>query len=424
MEKVVVTGVGMVTSLGATAAETYSALSAGNTGIRPVSGLDPQTFGCRMAAQIRHMDPSDAVIHPRDARVMRLQGLMLMKAAREALVNGDLDPCAVGDSSVGLFVGMGHLDYEFEELLPAIRVCLDSDGWFNHDAFFSSGYREIHPLWPLSILNNMTLCQLGITFGIKGENAVFAPYGDAGARAVAEGMHAIREGKAAAVLAGGVSEKISPLSLTRNSSSDLLSTDPPLMQKACISSYDEGTGPVLGEGCGVMVLESRAGAEKRGVPFLAEVSGFGSAVERQGARPWPTSGAVQRAMEKAVTDAGIDPTSVDLIIAHGDGTPGDRNENDAIRRLFSDAGRRIVAYASKGALGDLVAASPVADAILGVHVIQKGTIPPTLPVGRSEYPPPLNLICEKAQVKSPEHVLINTRGHQGQSASLVISACR
>jgi 3-oxoacyl-[acyl-carrier-protein] synthase II len=425
VEKVVVTGTGMVTSLGVTAAETFNALSAGYSGIRAVSGVDTEGFACRMGAQVRHMDPSDMGIHPRDARIMRLQGLMLMKASRDALVIGDLDPLAMDASSVGLFVGMGYMDYEFEELLMAARVCRNHDGSFNHDAFFSRGYQEIHPLWPLSILNNMTLCQVAISLGIKGENAVFAPCGDAGAWAVAEGAHAIREGKADVVLAGGVSDRISPLSLARSLTADWLTTDPPLMRNACSPSSPKGEGVILGEGCGVMVLESSSGAEKRGAPLLAEVSGFGSAFEREMGGHWPTDRAIERAMEKAMADAGIDPTRVDLVIAHGDGTAGDRNENDAICRLLSDAGKPIDAYASKGALGDLLAASPVVDAILGICMMQNGIIPEALSMGPLEDHGPSNLSCKsKAMQKSPEHVLINTRSYQGQCVSLVITACR
>ncbi len=424
MEKVAVTGVGMVTSLGVTAAETYRALSAGCSGIGPVSRFDTEGFACRMGAQAKAIDPRELGIHPRDARMMRLQGLMLMKAARDAFVSSDLDPSAIDGGSIGLFVGMGYMDYEFEELLPAIRVCLNCDGSFNDDAFFGSGYQEIYPLWPLSISNNMAVCQLAIHLGIKGENAVFAPHGDAGAWAVAEGVRAIREGKAAVVLAGGVSDRISPLSLAHNHSVDWLTEEPPLMRKGCSSSSAEGKGAILGEGCGVMLLESCFGAEKRGAPFLAEVAGFGSGFERQGERPWSTPEAVQRAMEEAMADAGIDPARVDLVIAHGDGTAGDRNESDAICRLFSDAGKAIDAYASKGALGNLLAASPVVDAILSIHMMQTGVIPAARPVGRSEDLGHVNLVCGKAIQKSPQHVLINTRSHQGQCASLLMSACR
>jgi len=424
VEKAVVTGVGMVTSLGVTAAETLNALSAGFTGIRPFSGIETEGLECRIGAQAQPIEPSDLGIHPREARMMRLQGLMLMKAARDAFVNADLDPSAIDATSVGLFVGMGHVDYELEDLLPAARLCLNRDGSFNDEAFFSHGYREIYPLWPLSVLNNMALCQVAIHLGIKGENAVFAPCGDAGAWAVSEGVHAITEGKAAVVLAGGVSEKISPLSLARNLSAEGLSADPPQMRNACSTFRAEGKGSIPGEGCGVMVLESRSCAEKRGAPFLAAMSGFGSAFERERESPWPTSEAVQRAMEEAVTDAGIDLARVDLVIAHGDGTAGDRNENEAIYRLFSNADKPIDAYASKGALGNLLAASPVVDAILGICMMKNSIIPAALPVGPLDVPDHLNLICGKGIRKPLDHVLVNTRSPQGQCASLIISACR
>jgi len=424
VENVVVTGMGMVTSLGATAGETYRALLGGCSGVRPISGFDTEGFDCRIGAQASPINPSDLGIHPRDARIMGLQGLMLMKAARDAFAAGGLDRCPVDANSTGLFMGMGMVDYEFKDLLPAVRASLNRNGTINDDDFFSRGYREIYPLWPLSMLNNMALCQVAIHLGIKGENAVFAPYGDAGAWAVAEGVNAILENKAAVVLAGGVSEKISPLSLARGLSADILNTEPSPSRNVSPPFRAEGRGTILGEGCGVMVLESQSSAEKRGAPFLAKVSGFGSAFEREKERNSPTARAVQGAMEEAMADAGIDPARVDLVIAHGDGTDGDKNEIDAIAGFFADAGRPIDAYASKGALGNLFAASPVVDAILSICMMEKGMVPATLHVDQVEHHTSLNLICRKALQKGLECVLINTRSHEGQCASLLITACR
>ena len=151
MEKVVVTGAGMVTSLGVTADETFSALSAGRSGIRPISGGEAEAAFLDMGGPARPIEPSNLGIGPKDARMMRLQGLMLMKAAQDAFLNAHLDQSAVDGGSIGLFVGMGYMDYEFEELLPAIRVCLNRDGSFKDTSFFRDGFRGIHPLWPLSM---------------------------------------------------------------------------------------------------------------------------------------------------------------------------------------------------------------------------------------------------------------------------------
>jgi len=129
-------------------------------------------------------------------------------------------------------------------------------------------------------------------------------------------------------------------------------------------------------------------------------------------------------MEEALANAEIDPACVDLVIAHGDGTAGDRNESDAIHRLFSDTGKPIHVYSSKGALGNLLAASPVVDGILSIHMMKNGIIPSVRPMGRSEDLDHVNMDSIKAVQKSPECVMINTRGHQGQCASLVITAYR
>jgi len=424
VEKVVVTGVGMVTSLGGTPTQTYRALLDGCSGICPISDFDTRGFACRMGAQVPAIDPREVVINPRDARIMGIQGLMLIKASRDAFADANLNRYPVNGESMGLFIGMGMVDYNLDDLLPAVQASLNSDGTINNEAFFSRGYGEIYPLWPLSLLSNMALCQVAIRLGIKGENAVFAAYGDAGAKAIHEGVNTIMEGKAEAVLAGGVSEIISPLSLARNLSLELLNIDRSLNCNACIPFNSEGKGTILGEGCGVMLLESHSSAEKRGARALAEVSGFGSAFERGGEKAWPTTPAVQKAMESSMINAGVDPACVDLIIAHGEGTAGDNNEKDAICRCFSVADRTIDVYASKGALGNLFAASPVVDAILGIQMMENGVVPPAYPDHSTKNPMPFNLICHESLRKRPECILINTRSHQGHCGSLVITACR
>ncbi len=398
-QNVVITGVGAVTSLGATARETFRALLRGRSGIGPVSGVDTEGYAVQTGARVQSLDYDGMGISPRDVRVLGLQGLMLMKAAGDAFAQAGLDAGTVPGDQIGLFAGMGMKDYRFEALLPALRVSANEDGSMNEEAFYSRGYREIYPLWPLSMLNNMALCQLAIRLCIKGENAVFAPYGDSGARALFEARAAVSGGRARVALACGVSEEISPLSLARGLAAGILKGEP------------EGPGGWLGEGCGVLVLESAASAEKRGAPHMARLSGFGSACGGDGGAGFPSADAMENAMRDAMAEAGISPARIDLIMDHRDGTLGDEKEMEALSRVFSITGNPVNRYASKPALGNLYAAAPLVDAVLSVRAM--GMVP------EGDCSP--NRILEKALKVKPKCVLINTRSHQGGCASLVLT---
>jgi 3-oxoacyl-[acyl-carrier-protein] synthase II len=396
---VVITGVGAVTSIGVTARETFLALLRGRSGIGPLSGFDTEGSVIQTGAQVKPLDHSGMGISPRDVRILGLQGLMLMKAAGDAFAGAGLDAGIVPGDEVGLFAGMGMKDYRFEALLPALRVSTNEDGSMNVAAFYSRGYREIYPLWPLSMLNNMALCQTGIGLGIKGENAVFAPYGDSGARALFEARAAVSEGRARVAMACGVSEEISPLSLARGLAAGMLKGAP------------EGPGGCLGEGCGVLVLESAASAEERGMLHMARLSGFGWAFGSDKGTGCPSANAMENAMMDAMAEAGISPARIDLIMDHRDGTLGDEKEMEALARVFSITGNPVNRYSSKPALGNLYAAAPLVDAVLSICAM--GMVP------EGDYS--TNRTSENAPEVKPKCVLINTRSHQGVCASLVLS---
>ncbi|HXX58772.1 MAG TPA: beta-ketoacyl synthase N-terminal-like domain-containing protein, partial [Thermodesulfovibrionales bacterium] len=195
-DRVVITGTGISCSLGTTRDEVWGSMLAGRSGIRPIEGFDTVGFGCRVAAQIQELNPRDLGISPKDSRIMDTHAYMLMKSSRDAYREAKLDTASVPAEETGFYAGMGMVDYRIEDLLPAVHKSLNSGGGLDYDAFFSEGYKEVYPLWPLSMLNNISFCQVAINLNIKGDNTVFSPHADSGAQAVIEGMSAIREGKA------------------------------------------------------------------------------------------------------------------------------------------------------------------------------------------------------------------------------------
>ncbi|MEW6713569.1 MAG: beta-ketoacyl synthase N-terminal-like domain-containing protein [Nitrospirota bacterium] len=411
-DRVVITGTGMVTSLGLSASETWNALLAGKSGIKPIDDFDAGGFDCRAAAQVNGLNPSDLGIHPRDARIMDKHSFMLMKCSHDAYRESRIDRASIEGEDIGFFAGMGMVDYNRDDLLPALLKSRDADGNLDYKKFFSGAYQEIHPLWPLSMLNNISFSQVAISLDIRGENAVFAPHADSGAAAIAEAVRALFERKAKIAIAGGVSEKVSPSSLARADLAGILSKAGNKREAACRPFSADRNGTLLGEGCGILALELLSSAHARRASCKAMITGYGFAFD-----------ALSIAMRSAIENAGLIPSDIDVVIAHGDGThSGDKNEAEAINQIFSDCMEKIFVYSSKGALGNMFAGAPAVNIILGVHMLEHGLIPATLNAMPLDKSVRFNLVHDKPLRASPKRIMVNSQSYEGQCASLIIEA--
>lgn len=416
-DNVVITGAGLVCSLGHSPSEVWEALLSGKSGIKQIEGFDASGFACRVAAQVEGLDAASLGIHPRDARIMDKHSYMLMKCTQDAFTNAGLGKISVSGEDIGFFAGMGMVDYNIEDLMPAVLKSMDPEGNMDYDAFYFHGFQEIHPLWPLSMLNNITFCQVAIKLGLRGENTVFSPHADSGAQAIAEGMRALCEKKARILLAGGVSEKVSPMSLARGHLTGQLSPD-----NECRPFSEHRKGTIPGEGCGILALELRSSADERGIPYSARLTGYGAGCEIDEIYSGPAAKAIAGAMEKALADAGLQPSDVDLVMAHGDGTlQGDKNEMEALACIFSKAVSKPAVFSTKANLGHLLAGAPAVDIILAMQILENGIIPEIFaaPAYKNIIPGSLNTWLLK---KHPERIMINCRSYEGQCASLIIEA--
>jgi 3-oxoacyl-[acyl-carrier-protein] synthase II len=421
--RVVISGAGLVSSLGPGAPETWEALLAGKCGIHQIDGFDTQGFDCGSAAQVHGLGPSELGIHPRDSRIMDKHSYMLMKSSRDAFRQSRLDSGDITPEDIGFFAGMGMVDYNIEDLTPAVVQSMDEEGLLDYDKFFSGAYQQIHPLWPLSMLNNINFCQVAIDLGIKGDNTTFCPHADSGLHSIIEAYNSVISGNAKAVLAGGVSEKVSPLSISRALWSGTLNTSGNNHEVGCIPFGKDRRGTVLGEGCGIISLELQSTAEQRGVPSLAAVAGYGVSFEVSEDSQCPTANAISLAMEQALARANIGPSDIDLIIAHGDGTyMGDKHEMEAIHHTFSGCVDKVDVFSSKGALGHMLAGAAAADVILGIYILQHGIIPAVYGSVPQDEGIKFRLVSGRPVKASPRRILINSRSYEGQCASLIIEA--
>lgn len=421
--RVIISGAGLVSSLGLSATETWEALLTGRGGVQQIDGFDTQGFDCHSAALVHGLGPSELGIHPRDSRIMDKHSYMLMKSSRDAFMQSRLDRRDIAPEDIGYFAGMGMVDYNVEELLPAVVQSMDEDGRFNYDKFFSGAYQQIHPLWPLSMLNNINFCQVAIDLGIKGDNTTFCPHSDSGLHSIIEAYNSVIAGRAKAALAGGVSEKVTPLSIARALWFGILNTSDSNHEIRCSPFGRDRRGTVLGEGTGIISLELQSGAKQRGGTSLAAVTGYGVSFGLTEDAHCPTSNAISLAMEQALTKADLRPADIDLIIAHGDGTyMGDKHEIEAIHHTFSVCIDKVNVYSSKGALGHMLAGAAAVDVVLGIHILQHGIIPAVYGSPRQDEAIKFNVVSREPVKAGPRRILINSRSYEGQCASLIIEA--
>ena len=420
---VVITGAAAISALGHSAAETWEGVLSGRSGIRPIEGFDAGGFPCRAAAQVGDLARAGEDIPPRWERISDLHTSMLLKCSREAFREARLDAAPLPPEAIGCYLGMGMVDYRAEDLAPAVLASLGHDGGLDMEAFYSKGFRQIHPLWPLSTLNNIALCQVAIALGISGDNAVFSPDADAGAQAIIEGAEAVREGRARAVLAGGVSGKVCPPALARAHLQGALNAAPGPDGMACHPFAATRSGTIAGEGCAVLCLELRTSADARGVPYAAGVAGYGAACGAAEGFPGAAAPAIARAMRDALRRAGLAPADVDALIAHGDGTwEGDGKEIEAIHEVFAACVGTVRVFSSKGALGHAQAAGPALDTVLGMSVLRSGAIPPAAQGGPPDPRIRFPLGGGRPLPSAPRRVMVNARGHAGQCASLILES--
>jgi 3-oxoacyl-[acyl-carrier-protein] synthase II len=412
-EAIVITGAGAVCTIGNSVREIWNRLITGKPG-SPTGGLSIS------AAPTGSIPDVKTDIHPQLAKSMGKHLSLLLKSAEEALEGSGLKSGVLAPEDIGFFAGMGMVDYHIDDLLPAVLKSLGPEGNLDYEKFFSRGHQEIYPLWPLGMLNNVAFCQAAIHFGIRGENCVFSPHADSGILAVAEGAEVLREKKAKAVLAGGISEEISPSSLARAGLAGLIDSSPCLKtDSGCTDSTGDSRSFFLGE-CGAMlVMEPLELAESRGARPLAWITGFGFSCDRGDQNIFPSPRAVSAAMKDALSQARMNPGNIDLIMV---GSPESRrsNELEAIRMIWGDEENRPVLLSSGRLVGEVFAAGPILNAIIGAKIFESSTVPQSLAFsspGFDGWTDPARLRKKEA---NPGRILVNAMSYEGQCATMAM----
>ena len=404
--RVVVTGVGLVSSLGVGTAATWEALCAGRSGIGPITKFDAAGFASRIAAEVRGFDPL-AYIGKKDVKKMDVFIQYAVAAAEFARVDAGLSVTPESATRVGVYLASGIGGFSTIER--------------EHRALLEGGPRKISPFFiPASIIN-LAAGQVSIRLGAKGPNSATCTACSASAHAVGDAFETIRRGDADVMVAGGSEAAITPLGVGGFAAMRALSTRNDDPARACRPFDLDRDGFVIGEGAGVVILEELGGAINRGAPIYAELVGYGMTGDAHHVtQPAEDGEGAFRVMRAALDRAGVTPDEVDYVNAHGTSTPfNDRIETLAIKRCFGDHAESLAVSSSKSMTGHLLGASGGLEAGIVALAVREQVIPPTINLENPDPDCDLDYVPNNKRSASIAYALSNSFGFGGTNAALL-----
>jgi 3-oxoacyl-[acyl-carrier-protein] synthase II len=405
--RVVVTGLGLVTPLGTGVQKNWEALIAGRSGIRSIDRFpNVEAFASRIAGQVPDFRAED-FIEAREIKKMDLFIQYSVAAAAMAMEDSGLkiDPQEAED--VGVIVGVGLCGIDTIEATER--------------AYLDGGPRKISPFFIPKVISNLAPGQIAIRYGAKGVNWTPTSACASGTHAVGEAFHLIRRGLQDAVIAGGAESAITPLGVGGFSAMKALSTRNDEPERASRPFDKERDGFIIAEGSGILILEEREHAIKRGAKIYAEIIGYGANGDAHHmTAPAPEGEGAARCMRLALKDAGIAPSDVDYINAHGTSTEyNDANETQAIKRLFGEHAFKVAVSSTKSMTGHLLGAAGAIEGVFSVLALHHGMIPPTINYENPDPQCDLDYTPNHARKADIRVVLSNSFGFGGTNACMI-----
>jgi len=404
--RVVITGLGLVTPVGVGVEASWHALCAGKSGIGEITRFDTTGFAARIAGEVKDFNPQD-FLPKKEARRTSLFIAYAIAATRMAVDASQLKIDANNEERVGVLTGCGLGGLS---ILEEITRVVDR-----------KGPNRVTPFFIPMMIGNMAPGMISIHFGAKGPNASVATACAAGSHAIGDAFKIIQRGDADAMIAGGVESTIAPTGIAGFISMKALSTRNDEPQKASRPFERDRDGFVMGEGSGILILESLDHALERGAPIIAEVAGYGMSGDayHMTSPPPDGSGAV-RCIEAAIADAGLAYTDIDYINAHGTSTPlNDLYETRAIKAVFKEKAREIPVSSTKSMTGHLLGGAGGIEAVFSALAIKDGILPPTINYDNADAECDLDYVPNKARKQHISTALSNSFGFGGTNACLI-----
>ncbi|MEI6463610.1 MAG: beta-ketoacyl-ACP synthase II [Verrucomicrobiota bacterium] len=404
--RVVVTGLGVVTSLGHDVDAFWSSLMAGRCGVSRVALFDPSEFASQMGAEVKDWDAAK-FMDPKEARRNDRYTHFGFVAARQAFADAGLDMAREDSDRVGVMIGSGIGGmYTFESQLKVLA---------------ERGPRKVSPFTIPSLIGNMCAGLVAIEFGARGPNFGLVSACATGTHSIGEAAHAIRRGDADVMIAGGSEAAITPFAYASFCAMKAMSTNNQTPEKASRPFDRNRDGFVMGEGAGVLILESLEHARDRGARIYCELAGYAATCDAfHITQPDPEGKGLSMAMKRALAASGIAPEGIDYINAHGTSTPyNDKFETLAIKKVFGDHARKVAISSTKSMTGHLLGAAGGIESVVSVKALQSQVIPPTINLEEPDPDCDLDYVPNVARPARLRAVLSNNLGFGGQNAAVV-----
>lgn len=403
--RVVITGLGLVSPVGNTVEEAWQNILAGRSGIANITKFDTSTFPVRFAGEVKNFDIT-SYISAKDARRMDDFIHFGLAAGIQAVRDAGLDKENVVDlERVGVAIGSGIGG------LPLIEA--------TKDEYTAGGVRKVSPFFVPGSIINMISGNLSIEYGFKGPNIALVTACTTGTHSIGEAARIIEYGDADVMVAGGAESTISPLGMGGFCAARALSTrndDPVTASRPWDKDRD---GFVLGEGAGVLVLEEYEHAKARGAKIYAELAGYGMSGDAYHITA-PNTDGPRRSMLNALKNAGVAPSDVQYLNAHGTSTPlGDKNETEAVKQAFGDAAYKLVVNSTKSMTGHLLGGAGGIESLFTVLALHHQISPPTINIFNQDPECDLDYCANVARPMQIDVALKNNFGFGGTNGSLV-----
>ncbi|HHJ64695.1 MAG TPA: beta-ketoacyl-[acyl-carrier-protein] synthase II [Aquifex aeolicus] len=406
--RVVVTGLGAVTPIGTGVNRFWHNLINGISGIDHIKSFDPDEFGLnvKIAGEVKDFDPLD-FMDKKDASRLSLFIQFAVGAAEEAIEDSGIKSAGYDPLRIGVIIGTG---------IGGLR-----DIEREHAVITAKGARRVSPFFIPYGISNMGAGYVAIRHGFKGPNYCVVSACATGNHAIGDAFRLIQSGDVDAVIAGGAEASITPLGVAGFAVMRALSTRNDEPQKASRPFDRDRDGFVVGEGAGVLVLEEYERAKARGAKIYAEIVGYGATDDAfHITAPHECGEGAYECMRLALEDAGLNPSEVDYINAHGTSTPlNDTIETLAIKKLFGEHAYRLKVSSNKSMIGHLLGAAGAVEAIASVKTIETGIIPPTVNLENPDPECDLDYVPGKAVEADVRVVLSNSFGFGGTNACLI-----
>ncbi len=410
--RVVVTGLGLVTPVGNTVEETWSALMKGQSGVDYIKKFDTEKFSVKFAAEIKNFDPLQ-FIPKKEARKMGAFIHYAIAASVEAVADAGFELTEEGKFPEGVAIGAGtYISSGIGDFWAIER---------EHSKLLDDGPDRVSPFFIVSAIVNLAAGQVSIRFGAKGPNSATATACAAGAHAIGDSFKIIQRGDADIMICGGAESAITPMSVAGFASMRALSTRNEDPQHASRPFERDRDGFVIGEGAGILILEELESAKRRGARIYAEIVGYGMTADAfHLTMPDETGSGAIRVMQNTIRDAGIQPSDVGYINAHGTSTPyNDKFETVAIKKTFGDHAYKLAVSSTKSMTGHLLGAAGGIEGVFSVLAIHRNTLPPTINYFNPDPECDLDYVPNEPREAAVNYALSNSFGFGGTNSALM-----